>query len=290
MTAMVNSAQTAQLTPLGIAEYDTAIRRFNEWNQGRPINGESVRLFLDGLRGRYAAATINLYRWALKRAVRESLPEFQSLEARARLDHYFRTEIRPLKVDQSVRNALTPNEIGRLMREAEPRTGAFVRFLYVSAMRISEALHVRIRDCRRTGPRIVTIHVRHAKGRKERRVRIPSTLYEQVRTTFQSDVFLLQNHHRRSQGGRFSAGFWHNVIKSAGKEILGRNDLHCHLLRHSAATNLLVGGATLKAVGEHLGHSSPIVTARFYDHSSVSDDAILNLEIEAEKEGGPWTG
>ncbi len=290
MTAIVTSAHTAQLTPLGIAEYDHAIRRFTEWNGGRPISGESVRFFLEQMRGRYAPATINLHRWALKRAVRESLPEFQSLEARAKLDHYFRTEIKPLKVDQSVRNALTPMEVGRLMRETDPRTGIFVSFLYVSALRISEALHVRVRDCRRSGKEIVTIHIRHAKGRKERRVRIPVTLYEQVLLKFRSKEFLLQNHHCRSKEGRFSPGFWHNQIRAAGKEILGRNDLHCHLLRHSAATNLLVAGATLKAVGEHLGHSSPMVTARFYDHSSVSDDAIINLQCEAEREGGTWTG
>lgn len=41
-------------------------------------------------------------------------------------------------------------------------------------------------------------------------------------------------------------------------------------LRHACATNMLAGGASLKAVSEILGHASPDMTMQVYQH--VSND------------------
>jgi len=51
---------------------------------------------------------------------------------------------------------------------------------------------------------------------------------------------------------------WRRIIKAAGIE-----DLHVHDLRHSYASQLVSGGASLPLIGALLGHSNPNTTARY---------------------------
>lgn len=44
-----------------------------------------------------------------------------------------------------------------------------------------------------------------------------------------------------------------------------------HVLRHSLATRLLRQGAPINAVSALLGHSGPVVTSRYYDHTKALD-------------------
>ncbi|WP_310598685.1 tyrosine-type recombinase/integrase [Desulfobulbus sp.] len=50
-------------------------------------------------------------------------------------------------------------------------------------------------------------------------------------------------------------------------------------LRHQAASEMLAAGANLKGVSEILGHASPDMTRRVYQHTSIAlrRDAISRL-------------
>ncbi|KKO48650.1 hypothetical protein VT06_10100 [Arsukibacterium sp. MJ3] len=53
------------------------------------------------------------------------------------------------------------------------------------------------------------------------------------------------------------------TIKIVAKQCGISKNVHVHTLRHSFATHLLQRGVSLRAIQTHLGHASPITTARY---------------------------
>ncbi len=48
--------------------------------------------------------------------------------------------------------------------------------------------------------------------------------------------------------------------------LVALTGLSPHKLRHGAATLMLTGGASMRAIAEQLGHRNPALTARIYAH------------------------
>ncbi|MEA3492332.1 MAG: tyrosine-type recombinase/integrase [Campylobacterota bacterium] len=133
------------------------------------------------------------------------------------------------------------------------RDYALILFLYASGCRISEALSLQHRD-------IVGgwVKIRFAKGQKERVVPIaPVALdaiqsYREAEGIEHSELWL---NYRGDVLSRISA---YKIIK----KYLGVSP---HVLRHSFASALIIGGADLRVVQELLGHSS-LITTQIYTH------------------------
>jgi integrase/recombinase XerD len=67
---------------------------------------------------------------------------------------------------------------------------------------------------------------------------------------------------RNAHGGRLTVRQLFNVVRAAGRDA-GIAGLHPHLLRHTFATHLLLGGADVRAIQEMLGHASLASTQRY---------------------------
>jgi len=138
------------------------------------------------------------------------------------------------------------------------RDYALILFLYATGTRISEALALTRDDIDGEW-----LHVRHAKGEKERVVPIAKVSKKAIsdyldKVKYERD-FIWQNYMGKNLS-RISA-------YKITQKYLGVSP---HVLRHSYATSLIRGGADLRVVQELLGHSS-LLTTQIYTHIQKQD-------------------
>lgn len=110
------------------------------------------------------------------------------------------------------------------------------------------------------------------KGGKQRLVflseRAKKTLEEYLHARADSDPALFIRHRATSdvtESGRLTARQIQRLIKFYAKKAGILKKITPHVLRHSFATDLLMGGADLRAVQQLLGHAS-VTTTQIYTH------------------------
>ncbi|MDP3301689.1 MAG: tyrosine-type recombinase/integrase [Sulfuricurvum sp.] len=133
------------------------------------------------------------------------------------------------------------------------RDYALIVFLYATGTRISECLEVREEDIQGQW-----LRVRHGKGDKERYIPIAQEAIDALRRYQEAIPFrcnALWVNYRGQLLSRIS------TFKICHK-YLGTS---AHTLRHSYATELILGGADLRVVQELLGHAS-LLTTQIYTH------------------------
>lgn len=144
------------------------------------------------------------------------------------------------------------------------RDYAFILFLFATGLRVSEALQVERSDIDENW-----VKVRFAKGEKERLVPIAqealNALERYLDATPTKQSFLWQNY-----TGKILSRV--TAFKITQKYL----NVSPHVLRHSYATALILGGADLRVVQDLLGHAS-MLTTQIYTHieKAVLRDTVL---------------
>ena len=153
------------------------------------------------------------------------------------------------------------------------RDFAMLELLYATGMRVSELVNLKLNDIDTSSQRIRCM----GKGSKERILPIHENSkivlenyinnYRPEFTKFKNEKNLFLNH----LGKKLSRqGFWF-ILKNYANKLNLKHKLHPHVFRHSFATHLLHGGASLRHVQVLLGHSS-ITTTQIYTH--LTDDHL----------------
>ena len=197
---------------------------------------------------------------------------------------------------------LTRNEVHQVLDHLRKKDRLVVALLYGSGLRILEALTLRLKDVdfeRRE------IHIRNAKGYRDRVTMIPRSLATQlakhvgaVQSAFQSHrgsptwvpvpraidrkipnagrelpwqwVFPSSRRQWDKESGRWHRHHRHQssvqrAVRNAAKDAGLRKRVTCHTFRHSFATHLLQDGYDIRTIQELLGHSS-VRTTMIYTH------------------------
>lgn len=165
----------------------------------------------------------------------------------------------------SVPRALSEEQVRALLSTFDRSTAnglrddAMALCQVVLGLRVGEVARLRLDDIDwRTG----TVHIEDSKGLRRRElplpVRVGKALARYLRQgrppTQCRNVFV---RHRRGRGTPVSISFIQGVIQRAYAKVPSCKDLHgTHVLRHTAATQMLQRGASLKEIADVLGHSS----------------------------------
>jgi integrase/recombinase XerD len=227
-----------------------------------------IQAFLADLDSRgYAAATRS-------RKIASAKSFFKFMKEEGIIDNNPVAEVRQPRAGQTLPKALSIEDVDRLLETSnnvnsaeEARDAAMVELMYAAGLRVSELVGLNLRDVDLDAGTVRTI----GKGSKERVIPIYDTAVEAI-----SEYITYSRHaHSRNdsgdalflnrRGGRITRqAYWLRLNKLAIKAGIS-SKINPHMLRHSFATHLLHGGASLRHVQELLGHSS-IATTQIYTH------------------------
>ena len=179
---------------------------------------------------------------------------------------------------------LTVEEIDRIIDSIDlstshgVRNAAMLELLYSCGLRVSECCELRFQDLSLEHKYLRVM----GKGSKERLIPMSDTAVARI-----MDYIPIRQEIREKPGCRdflflsrlgrpLSRQMVFMVIKELAKEVGIQKSISPHTLRHSFATHLLEGGASLSAIRDMLGHAD-IATTEIYTHVELTGlrDEIL---------------
>jgi site-specific recombinase XerD len=208
----------------------------------------------------YAPQTINLYLNAIKFFYQQVLKIYRKID------------IRFAKKSKKLPVVLSRQEVGQIFDSIKnSKHKLLVALSYGAGLRVSEAVTLKVRDVQLDE---LTIHLKAAKGNKDRLTIIPEKLKHDL-------YFLISGRDggeylfESERGGRLTERTAQAVFEKALKLSGIKKDASFHSLRHSFATHLLENGTDVRYVQELLGHAN-IRTTQLYTH--VTNPSIRNIK------------
>lgn len=239
---------------------------------------EDVLEFLDALIEQNAPGnTINVYVHALK--------FFYEQVLHRRLTINMPLQKKPRRLPEF----LNKEEVARVFGAIEnTKHRLLVSLLYGAGLRVSEVVHLRIKDFDFAGN---YGWVRQGKGRKDRLFIVPQALKEELLAHIATENLASDDWLFRGRQDSFSTQSVREILKKAWRKAQLQKRVHPHMLRHSFATHLIQNGYSVLEVQPLLGHSK-IETTMIYLHLAAPQllkvqspyDVLAGKEIKLQDE------
>lgn len=275
------------LSPNSVEAYERDIAQFRAFLEGEPdpvshpseVGARDIEAFMASLYDRQMTKT------SQARILSGVRSFFHFLVLTDRIAEHPAEFIDAPKTGRKLPDVLTVGEIDALLAAidvSEPlghRNRAMLETLYSCGLRVSELTSLRISDLffdegliRVTG-----------KGNKQRLIPVSDEAERNIRLYLaqrmsmpvdpgSEDILFLNR-----RGRKLTRVMIFTIIRIAAEQAGITKSISPHTFRHSFATHLLEGGASIRQVQEMLGHES-IVTTEVYTHLNVSR---LHASVEA---------
>ena len=193
-------------------------------------------------------------------------------------------DIRQPSNHQKIPNALSTEQINRILKytasddsKKSIRDNAIIELMYATGIRVSEVVNLNIRDLDLD---IGNVKVT-GKGSKQRIIPLHELsivklkkYINEVRTKLRGDRLEENALFLSNRGKRITRqNLWAQIKNIADKVGITIN-MSPHTIRHSFATHLLAGGASIRHVQEILGHAN-LETTQIYTH--VDNKQLRNV-------------
>jgi len=194
------------------------------------------------------------------------------------LEYFFRNilneylNIPKPKRNKKIPEILTAQEIKKMIEvTSNIKHRLILKVLYGCGLRASEVINLKKQDLNFSES---LIHIKLAKGKKDRFVKIPEKLKEELESycKLTNEEILFPS----NRGGRLTKKTIGKIVENAAKKAGIEKEVYPHLLRHSFATHLLESGVDLRIIQKLLGHSD-IKTTQIY--TQISQANIKNIKM-----------
>lgn len=167
---------------------------------------------------------------------------------------------------------LSRDDIRRILEATTNRKHRLLLALsYGAGLRVSEAVGLKVQDVR-LGE--LVLHLKEAKGRKDRVTVIPEKLVPELRIFIagkDGDEYVFAS----ERGGELTTRTAQKVFEKSLAKAGLKSNATFHSLRHSFATHLIENGVDIRYVQELLGHHN-IRTTQRYTH--VTNPMLKNIK------------
>lgn len=147
---------------------------------------------------------------------------------------------------------------------------------YSSGLRVGEIVRLQVNDI---DSKRMVIHVRQAKGKKDRYTILSSATLELLREYVRQsrpEKWLFPG---QEAGTHVTECSVQKVFERAKRIAKIHKKVSIHTLRHSFATHLLEGGTDIRYIQELLGHQST-KTTEIYTHVSIRDARLVQSPLD----------
>ncbi len=258
-----NLLKLRNYSPKTIKSYLFYIREYIEFSERKNIKEKHKAIesfLLEKQKQGNSPQTINLALNAVKFLYREVL------KSKDRIDFKCAKRSKKLPV------VLSRQEVEKIILQIEnPKHKLMVSLGYAAGLRVSEVVDLKIKDI---DLEELTIHIKNAKGKKDRITVFPQKLVlsigELTRGKPQDGFVFASN-----RGGKLTTTSPQKIFQNALKKAGIKKDATFHSLRHSFATHLLENGVDVRYVQELLGHAN-IRTTQIY--TQVTNPALKKIK------------
>lgn len=263
LSEVKNELRLRNYSPSTIRSYMACLKEYFEMKQHdlEQLDERYIKQFLlKKQENDYSSQTINLYLNAIK------FYYHQVLRMHRKIDIHFAKRSKKLPI------VLSRDEIARLIEMISNRKHRLlIALAYGAGLRISEVVNLKVADVNLAE---LTLHIKEAKGRKDRISLISEKIHEPLKAWILykvSDEYVFES----QRGGRLSVRTAAKIFEAALKKTDIKKPATFHSLRHSFATHLLENGTDVRYVQVLLGHAN-IRTTQIY--AQVTNPGLKNIK------------
>jgi len=241
-----------------VKSYIFHVEKFLKYARGRGLNEETAKDYLQELLIRKNPSSVSLSLSTIRFF-------FQNVLG-------IKIYVENPKRNKPIPEVLSIDEIKRLIDSVDNvKHKLIIRLMYGCGLRVGEVVSLQKQDFLFNEG---LIHIKMAKGRKDRIVKIPQSLHQELLIFSELNpndkIFFVSG-----RGGKLTTKTIQAIVKNATERADIEKNVHPHTLRHSFATHLLENGTDIRIIQKLLGHSD-IKTTQIY--LRVSNQSIKNIK------------
>lgn len=224
--------------------------------------------------------TIKASKKTIARKIASIKSYYKFLEKKYNIKNHFIKDVKCPKQDKLLPTIIYREELEKILNYNHNgnfchRNKAIIYLLYSSGVRVSEICNLTSRQIDIENRYLIVT----GKGNKTRIAPFSNSCKKVLEDylTLERNIYAKpDNDHLiiNKYGNKITPRAIENIINKMSLKLFGNTKLHPHIFRHTYATQLLNGGASLRTVQELLGHSS-ISTTQIYTH--LAKEEINNI-------------